>query len=168
LLGRVPSILVYPSGFQAVDERWQDAGWSPVAASGQAVRRGPVILAWDVVLAEGRDPEAGYNLVIHEFAHQVDFRDLYADGTLDLVNAQAERWNDLFETEFHRLERAVRRGRATFLGDYAATNKAEFFATASECFFTVPARLRHYHPGLYEVLAGLYALNPVEWFAEGG
>jgi MtfA peptidase len=164
--GRVPSILVYPSGFQAVDEAWQEYGWSPVAASGQAVHRGPVILAWDVVLAEGKDPECGYNVVIHEFAHHVDFHDIYADGTLDLVDAEAERWYDIFETEFHRLERAVRRGRQTFLGEYAATNQSEFFATASECFFTVPAKLRHYHPGLFEVLAALYSVDPLEWFPE--
>jgi MtfA peptidase len=166
--GRVPSILVYPSGFQAVDERWQEHGWSPVAASGQAVHRGPVILAWDSVLTEGREPECGYNVVIHEFAHQVDFVECYADGTLDLALEGAERYRDMFETEYHRHERAVRRGRETFLGEYAATNHGEFFATASECFFTVPAKLRHYHPELYEVLGALYAVDPLEWFGEGG
>ena len=100
--------------------------------------------------------------------HQVDFVECYADGTLDLALEGAERYRDMFESEFHRHERAVRRGRETFLGEYAATNQGEFFATASECFFTVPAKLRHYHPGLYEVLGALYAVDPLEWFAEGG
>src|SRR6516165_4344405 len=48
---RVPSILVYPTGFQITDEHLQEAGWLPMAAGGQAVYRGPVILAWDAVLA---------------------------------------------------------------------------------------------------------------------
>ena len=47
---RVPTILVYPSGFSVPTDRWQQGGG--FAASGQAVYRGPVILAWDEVLAE--------------------------------------------------------------------------------------------------------------------
>jgi Mlc titration factor MtfA (ptsG expression regulator) len=116
-------------------------------------------------LAEGRDPSAGGNTVIHEFAHQLDFIDGYADGTLDLPGEQAERWQEVLTAEYNRLRREIRRGRATFLGDYAATNKTEFFATASERFFTQPAKLRHYHPQLYQMLNVAYAVNPAKWFA---
>jgi Mlc titration factor MtfA (ptsG expression regulator) len=35
---------------------------------------------------------------------------------------------------------------------------------ASEKFFTLPHRLRHYHPPLYELLAGYYRVDPREWF----
>jgi Mlc titration factor MtfA (ptsG expression regulator) len=161
---RVPSILVYPTGFQITDEHLQEAGWLPMAAGGQAVYRGPVILAWDAVLAEGRDPSLGRNIVIHEFAHQLDFLDGCADGTLDLAGEQAERWYDVLTAEYGRLRRVVRKGRNTFLGDYAATNKTEFFAVASERFFTQPAKLRHYHPSLYGVLEETFAVDPAEWF----
>jgi Mlc titration factor MtfA (ptsG expression regulator) len=163
---RVPSILIYPSGFLATDEAMEEAGWLPMAAAGQAVYRGPVILAWDAVLAEGRDPSRGRNIVIHEFAHQLDFVDGCADGTLDLEGERAERWSEVLTAEYDRLRRHVRQGRDTFLGDYAATNKSEFFAVASERFFARPAKLRHYHPALYEALRENYAVDPEEWFAE--
>ncbi len=161
---RVPTILVYPSGFQVIDEYWHDGGWGPSSAIGLAVHRGPVILAWDAVLEEGRDPSQGRNLVIHEFAHHLDFMDLYADGTLDFLGEQADRWEDIFVSEYNGHCRKVRQGHDTFLGDYAATNEREFFATASERFFTLPARLRHYHRALYEMLSEFYALDPKKWF----
>jgi Mlc titration factor MtfA (ptsG expression regulator) len=163
---RVPSILIYPSAFQVTDEAWEEAGWLPLPAGGQAVYRGPVILAWDAVLADGRDPSLGRNLVIHEFAHQLDFVDGCADGTLALGGEAAERWQEVLTAEYDRLRRHVRHGRDTFLGDYAATNMTEFFAVASERFFTQPAKLRHYHPALYDVLEETYAVDPAEWFAE--
>lgn len=163
--GRARCILLYPSAFRIEDERWQDAGWDPFTAGGQAVHGGPVILAWDKVLAEGRDPSMGANLVIHEFAHQLDFIDGYADGTLDLPGEDGERWQRVLAAEYKRLCRAVRHGHDTILGDYAATNKTEFFATVSERFFTQPARLRHYHPDLYETFAVAYAVDPRRWYA---
>jgi MtfA peptidase len=162
--GRVISILVYPSSFQVEDEDWQDAGWLSGSADGLAVYRGPVILAWDRVLAEGKDPSAGANVVIHEFAHQLDFIDRYADGTLDLPGEDSARWEEVLATEYKRLDRAIRRNHETFLGDYAATSKTEFFATASERFFTQPAKLRHYHPALYELLSAIYLVDPETWF----
>jgi Mlc titration factor MtfA (ptsG expression regulator) len=163
--GRVRSILVYPSPFRVEDERWQEEGWAPMDADGQAMNAGPVILAWDLVLAEGRDPSGGSNLVIHEFAHQLDLRDGYGDGTLDLPGEQGERWQEVLAADYDWLVREIRHGRETYLGDEAAANKSEFFATASERFFTQPAQLRHYHPQLYQMLKVVYALNPAKWFA---
>jgi Mlc titration factor MtfA (ptsG expression regulator) len=163
--GRVRSVLIYPAGFRVEDERWQDEGWTPIGAIGQAIHHGPVILAWDRVLAEGRDVSAGRNIVIHEFAHQLDFMDGYADGTIELLGEMAEQWQEVLKADYNRLRREVRRGRDTFLGDYAATNKSEFFATASERFFTQPAKLRHYHAELYQMLKIIYAIKPAKWFA---
>src|SRR5262249_37923088 len=162
--GRTRTILVYPSAFRIEDELWQAEGWAPVGAGGQAIQAGPVILAWDQALAEGRDPSAGSNLVIHEFAHQLDFMDGYAEGTLDLPAEHAARWQQVLTTEYDRLLGDVRRGRDTFLGDYAASNKTEFFATASERFFTQPSKLQHFHPELYRMLTVVYAVNPATWF----
>jgi Mlc titration factor MtfA (ptsG expression regulator) len=136
-----------------------------VAAVGQAVYRGPVILAWDAVLAEGRDPSLGNNVVIHEFAHQLDFLDGYINGTPELVREDlGQRWQDVMTSEYARLVRAVRKGLDTFLGDHAARNETEFFAVASERFFTLPERLRNYHRALYDVLADYYGVDPIKWF----
>lgn len=148
---RVPTILVYPSGFA-----------SPEPALGQTMYRGPVILAWDAVLEEGRDPSHGWNVVIHEFAHQLDALDGDINGIPEL--ADEKRWWTVVTAEMHRMRRALRKGRPTFLGDYAGTNEAELFAVASERFFTVPNDLQHHHPDLFAVLADYYALDPRQWF----
>lgn len=161
---KVRTILVYPSAFVIPDDEHSVDDPHPWAVTGQAVAQGPVILAWDSVLAEGRDPSMGSNLVIHEFAHQLDMLDGYLDGTLDMTTSAAQRWNAVLDSEFTRLQRDVRKGRATFLGDYAASNKTEFFAVASERFFTLPVDLRQIHPQLYSALATGYAIDPSQWF----
>src|SRR5262249_27982924 len=88
--------LVDPSSFLIPTGEWMDDYEGAQAAAGQAVYRGPVILAWDAVQAEGRDPSSGNNLVIHEFAHQLDFMDGYINGTPELVSAEhGQRWHDV-------------------------------------------------------------------------
>ena len=42
---------------------------------------GRSMLAWDAVLEGGRNPRDGLNVVLHEFAHQLDYLDGVADGT---------------------------------------------------------------------------------------
>src|SRR6202030_1000365 len=82
--GRVQSILVYPSGYRAPH---QEPVGDNVALEGESALlgtahyRGPVILSWDEVLRDARHPGAGSNLVIHEFAHQLDMLDGAIDGT---------------------------------------------------------------------------------------
>ncbi len=145
---RVLTILVYPSEFMLRDDESTDEHDEGRALTGQAFYRGPVILAWDSVLAEGRDPSSGHSLVIHEFAHQLDFLDDSVNGTPILQTPeQAQRWHDVMTAEYSRLQEDSDRGLETFLGDYAATNETEFFSVASERFFTLPAELRDHHAG---------------------
>jgi Mlc titration factor MtfA (ptsG expression regulator) len=162
---RVLSILVYPSAFR---EPTSAPGEEPdrVGMAGRSVYRGPVILAWDAVLKEGRDYSQGSNVVIHEFAHQLDDLDGSGNGTPVLETGDdGEAWHRVMTTEYTRLLRDLRKGRKTFLGDYAALSEAEFFAVASERFFTLPHLLRRYHPLLYELLAHYYGVDAAAWFS---
>jgi Mlc titration factor MtfA (ptsG expression regulator) len=163
--GRVLSVLVYPSSYRDPGEHRREIGVVDEGGEGregEAWYRGPVVLAWDVVRAEGRDPSQGHNLVLHEFAHQLDFLDGVSDGAPPLKNrAQARRWHDVMSAEYDRLVRASERGRATLLDHYGATNPSEFFAVATECFFTQPAAMTHRHPQLYQVLREYYGQDPV-------
>jgi Mlc titration factor MtfA (ptsG expression regulator) len=164
----VLSILVYPATFQIPRSRWRDRETMVEGMDGQAVHRGPVILAWDAVLAEGKKPWCGHNVVIHEFAHQLDFLDGYVNGAPGSRDpAQAERWYRVMSREYRRLRRNLDLGRGTFFGPYAGTNEGEFFAVVSERFFTRPAPLRRWHPDLYEVLAEYFRVDPCTWFAAG-
>src|SRR5262245_27181003 len=64
---RVKDVYVFPKSFSTpvADDDWEDDELAERSLAGQAVMRGPVILAWDQVLQEGRDPHAGYNVVVH-------------------------------------------------------------------------------------------------------
>ena len=46
------------------------------------------------------------------------------------------------------------------LDEYGATNPAEFFAVATECFFEKPVQLKKKHPELYEELKEYYRQDP--------
>jgi hypothetical protein len=46
---------------------------------------------------------------------------------------------------------------------YGATNPAEFFSVATECFFEKAKQLEKEHPPLYQQLAKYYGLDPARW-----
>jgi Mlc titration factor MtfA (ptsG expression regulator) len=163
---RVQTILVYPAGYMAPHQ--EVIGENAVLEAetpllGQAHYRGPVILAWDKVVDEGRNP-GGDNLVFHEFAHQLDMLNGSLDGTPPLRNKkQARDWRRVMTAEFRHLCVESSRGRRTLLDPYGATNESEFFAVATECFFSRPVALKEIHPRLYEVFADYYCQNPAGW-----
>ena len=130
----------------------------PFPVIGQAHgRRGPVIIAWDAVRRDLRDPHRGHNVVFHEFAHKLDMLDGYIDGTPPLADrATHERWVAVCTAAYD----ALRRGEGGILRPYAGTNPGEFFAVATEVFFAQPVELRDEKPDLYEVLSGFYRQDP--------
>ncbi|MGE3632946.1 MAG: zinc-dependent peptidase, partial [Sandaracinaceae bacterium] len=163
----VESILVYPTtvvrperklGFFEVATRPVDA---PTAILGEAHLRGPVILVWDAVLRTGRHPERGHDVVLHEFAHQLDMIDGGADGTPPLSSrAERQRWAEVCSKELFALRERRDRGEPGLLDTYGATNEAEFFAVATEELFDRPIELRDQHPELYDVLTAFYRQDP--------
>jgi hypothetical protein len=166
---QVPTILVYPTTFQAVEGRpVGDAAVLEVEVAmwGQAWKRGPVILAWEGVLADGRNPGPGRNIVIHEFAHQIDFESVWPHrSTPESLRVLGNRWKEVMTSEYNRLVTDSDKGRPTLLDHYGATKAAEFFAVATECFFGQPRQLRHRHAQLYDLLRDLYGQDPAETYA---
>jgi Mlc titration factor MtfA (ptsG expression regulator) len=161
---RVLSILVYPRAYRGPrDERGQDGliHARGLPRLGEAHYRGPVVLSWDDVLEEGRNPSQGQNVVYHEFAHQLDMLNGVVDGTPLLETPeQYRRWREVMTEEYHKLIEASVYGRATLLDQYGTTNEAEFFAVATECFFDRPSQLARRHPRLYEILRDYYHQDP--------
>ncbi len=139
--------------------------------SGESWREGAVVVAWDVVCTGMGNPESGDNLVLHEFAHQLDYEDGQADGAPLLARgesptAQKRRyadWSRVMRTEYERLRDQVQRGEPTLLRAYGATNPAEFFAVATECFFGKPREMQQRHPELYQQLQWYYQQDPAHW-----
>ncbi len=157
---RVESILLYPSAYRAPDH--------DVPRAGEAWVRGPVVLAWDEAYEGGRDPDDGRNTVFHEFAHKLDMLDDFADGTPPLAAREHyERWERIVGREYENLVDRAQRGKAALLDTYGATNPAEFFAVATECFFEKPRAMRDRHGELYELLRAFYAQDPARRELEG-
>jgi MtfA peptidase len=167
---RVDSIVVYPSKFRTPvrEDGWEDDELSDMEADGQAVYRGPVILSWEDVLPEGRDPDEGFNVVVHEFAHQLDYLDNAVNGTPPLGNRELEaRWTYVMTVAYEDHRRAIQKGEETFFSEQAADDETEFFADASEAFFCRPADLKELYPEVYQLLEAYYRVDPVQWFSSG-
>jgi len=125
--------------------------------AGQATPKGPVVLSWSAVRRGARFSQHGQNVVFHEFAHRLDMLDGLTDGTPPLGSEDAtRRWAEVCTPAFER----VVEGRSA-LRPYAATNPAEFFAVATEVFFTRPDVLVDHEPALYAALRGFYRQDPI-------
>jgi Mlc titration factor MtfA (ptsG expression regulator) len=166
----VSSVIVHPSTLVVTGEHAAGAGGlvsdSPRPLLGEAHLRGPVMLSWQAVASDLAHPLRRRNVVVHEFAHQLDMLDGIVDGMPPLPDEAARlRWTDVCG----RLHRAVRAGRGPELLDpYAGTDPVEFFAVASELMFTRPDLLRADIPDLYEVLVGFYRHDLAELVQPGG
>jgi MtfA peptidase len=161
---RLITILVYPSAYVARGIEPLQGGFvleGEQARLGEAWRDGVVILSWDDVRTGAADIHDGHNVVLHEFAHQLDHEDGVADGAPVLERrSQYVTWARVLGAEYEQLRRASRRGRKSVLDSYGATNPAEFFAVATECFFEKPAQMKKKHPELYDELSAYYHQDP--------
>lgn len=160
-------IIVYPSAFivrrGAVDEGGI-VDPSPRGVLGESWQRGKVILAWDAVLHGARNFVDGQNVVLHEFAHQLDSQDGSADGAPPLGGQHSYRsWATVLSGEFEALREARYRGRNSLLDHYGATNPAEFFAVATETFFERPGQMARHHAELFATLQAYYRVDPRDW-----
>ncbi len=160
------TIVMYPSAYVATTRRQDPATGAiveeEVVRLGESWLRGQVVLAWDSSLHGASDITDGKNLVLHEFAHQLDQRDGHSDGAPVLEHASHYvAWARVLSEEYLALAEDVADNDPTFLDRYGATNAAEFFAVATEFFFERPAKFETLHPELYEELKGFYRQDPI-------
>jgi Mlc titration factor MtfA (ptsG expression regulator) len=149
-------VILYARGF-VVEEEYEDGG---IVSSGEFELDGQsspdtVILSWEDAEAEsyGLHP---YNVIIHEFAHVLDFADGAAEG---------------MRTEYEAFTQALQEGgeasrRYERFDDYTAYDEVEFFAVSSERFFQCPAWLHQRLPSLFGLLQRFYGTDPRRWDVE--
>jgi MtfA peptidase len=160
---RLRQVLVYPDAF--VVNREQAVGDGLVQAqrqtmAGESWSHGVVVLSWAEALAGAADAGDGRNVVLHEFAHQIDQDSGVADGRPWRPSAaQRSRWAAVMGAAFERL----RHEPSALIDAYGATDPAEFFAVVTEVFFERPAELADEAPAVYRELARLYGTNPMAW-----
>jgi hypothetical protein len=157
------TILVYPHAYVA-RTRSTRAGIVTEGVSarlGESWSRGSLVLAWDHVLRDAGDVHDGHNVVFHEFAHLLDFQDGAADGTPPLSGrSRYLAWARVLGEAYADLRDRIDSHRPSVLDDYGATNPAEFFAVATECFFEKPHALERAYPELYSELRRFYRRDP--------
>lgn len=160
-------VLLYPAAF-VVDRTAPDGAglWRDErrVQSGESWQRGQVVLSWPDVLAGAADPADGENVVIHEFAHQLDQQRGAASGAPFLGHrSRYPGWAAAFGAAFAETRQREAAGQRTLIGAYGASAPAEFFAVASERFFECPAALASAHPALYRELSAYYGVDPLAW-----
>ena len=158
------TLLVYPGAYVAPAREVREGVVVVEGAQprlGESWSRGVVVLSWDGVLSGAADVSDGHNLVLHEFAHQLDQESGDADGAPELPErSMYAAWARVLGREYAALVDADLRGRRTDLDPYGATNPAEFFAVVTEAFFERPRQLRARHPALYEQMKQFYQQDP--------
>ena len=159
------AVVVYPEAYRAVN---RDVGGDLVVSEhhrlGESWNHGYVVLAWDAVRRGATQIDDGHNVVMHEFAHQLDQLDGDSDGIpVASGHLRYGNWARVVERDFDHLVARVERGKRTVLDSYGAENPAEFFAVATETFFERPKTLRKHYPELYALLEDLYRLDPMAW-----
>lgn len=158
------SILVYPRSFVANRAEEDEHGLvteEDQELLGETWSQGSLVLSWEDVVHDLDHHGEGLNVVIHEFAHQLDEESGIADGTPVLPTTDMYgRWADVFSREFHVLRSELAAGQSTLLDGYGGENETEFFAVVTEMFFELPDQLAKWHPELYCLLVDFYGLDP--------
>jgi hypothetical protein len=161
------SILLYPGAYWATEITSLDGlivDEQRVARLGESWVRDQVVLSWEQVLFDRMHWQDGQNVVLHEFAHQLDQEDGQGEGVPVLEQrSDYEHWAKVMTQEYQRLCQEVQRGLKPVMDPYGATNPAEFFAVATETFLEKPTALRQHSPVLYDLLQRYYHLDPVQW-----
>ncbi len=161
------TVLLYPNSFVAPCHHTDELGIvseGEEARTGESWKLGVVVLAWDEVLSSAQAAPGAFNVVLHEFAHQLDtaWGYIHRRGII-AVKPSEMAWAKVMNHEFQRLRRAVETGHESILNPYGAEHPAEFFAVATECFFQNPRKLQSRHPELYTAMQDFYGQNPAQW-----
>jgi Mlc titration factor MtfA (ptsG expression regulator) len=153
------NILVYPNAFKESEEIHSQHG----SRLGESWHRGPIVLSWQHSQLGASDAQDGENVVMHEFAHQLDQENSASDGLPLLQHNNVKQWSQVLSKEFNALKLKRKLREKSLLNKYGATNAAEFFAVITEHFIEQPSQLNTKHPQLYQELKKYYQIDPLNW-----
>lgn len=161
------TIYVYPHIYKAKSRQLTAGNFvieSQQARAGESWHKGFVVLVWDEIKRGIQDVRDGHNVILHEFAHQLDQESGSMNGTPDLGGlANYATWGRLLSPLFVNLRSEIQKQHPTLIDQYGATNEAEFFAVLTETFFEKPKQLKRKHPKAYQVLQDFYGQDPTAY-----
>ncbi len=163
---KLRSVVIRPKGYTATKQEAYGGIHTEktIQVLGQSWESGLVVLSWDNTKSGAQNTKDGRNLVLHEFAHQLDQADGLADGAPILGSKdQYKQWRKVCTRVFADLQQKVESGDKTVIDYYGATNPAEFFSVTTETFFEKPYYLKKKRPELYELFAEYYKVDPLTW-----
>ena len=161
-------VLLYPGPFRVRRKGVDEAGLHSEheqVLSGESWEQGQVILSWPDCLSGAADASDGVNVVIHEFAHQLDQEGGVANGAPPDALRQRQ-WSAVWSQSFEQIRRGfydLAEGQQPLFGDYALSDPAEFFASACEVFFERGTDLQAQHPQLYAELQTFFRTDTAAW-----
>jgi Mlc titration factor MtfA (ptsG expression regulator) len=164
------TVLVYPGAFLVPRRQVDPAGVVHEQRQdllGESWEDGRVVLSWEHVRRAGNEVAPGQNVVLHEFAHQLDSESGSNNGAPWLgARERYRRWSAVLGREFERLRADAWHGQYGVLDHYGASSPAEFFAVATESFFEQPYRLAARHPELFDEFLAYFRVDPRDWWPE--
>jgi len=164
------TILVYPSAFLVPRKQIDDAGVVTEERQdllGESWGDGRVILSWDHVQRGAGDWTDGQNVVLHEFAHQLDSESGSNNGAPYLGSDDNYRnWSEVLSRDYANLRADAMYSQQSVMDHYGATSPAEFFAVATETFFEKPWQMSERHPDLFSELFKYYRVDPRAWLPQ--
>ncbi len=147
------SVLLYPGTFNREEFLANGYEKNTLGMVGNGPMQGTMILSKPALHYGFSDNNGKENTGIHEFVHLLDKEDGDIDGLPEalLQKKYSVPWLELINKNIE----AIKRGESD-INYYGATNKAEFFAVASEYFFTSPLLFKENHPDLYDALRKIF------------
>ncbi|UIR54499.1 zinc-dependent peptidase [Sphingobacterium sp. SRCM116780] len=147
------TVLLYPNTF---NQDYQFEGSSDrkiLGMVGEGAMNGQMILSKSALEAGFLNTTDAQNTAIHEFVHLLDKTDGEVDGLPSFLvdHTYTLAWLEMIRKEIKK----IGEGKSD-IDPYGVTNRAEFFAVASEYFFENPDRLKAHHPELYKALSEVF------------
>ncbi len=144
-------VVLYPGEFRVRHETEDELGLvatvDEVRTGEASDQGGPVVLAWSEIEQDLDDAFSGVNVIIHEIAHKLDMRNGKANGMPPLHKGMSwKAWTEAFQSAYEDLRYRVQRNWPTEIDPYAAEAPEEFFAVASEYYFSAPEVLGLAYP----------------------
>ncbi|MFA8299887.1 MAG: zinc-dependent peptidase [Hyphomicrobiales bacterium] len=149
-------ILIYPQQFNN-DYQTDGVDRNILGMVGNGVMNRKMILSLPALRASFMYKGTSSNVGIHEFSHLIDGYDGATDGIprLLLEKQYIVPWLDIMHKEIQKIQEGK-----SDINPYGATNQQEFFAVASEYFFSRPDMMEDEHKELYDMMVQIFKQKP--------